>query len=219
MLGRRAENHRRQSCAGKATMRPAITLETLLGNRRILLPLADDTALKPVDQHRSSVNPSAASTFRPRSAVNSFMCTMSACRECCTAASCVRPIPGIDSGEFIGRSLEAVDRASLDGIPGIRAVVVEGDFVGIVAEREEYAVEAAHKLKVSWKTWRTWIRPRRHQRGASRQSGQGAAPRRSRRRRRGAEVGGERGSICSYVWPYQMHALDRPVLRGRRRDR
>ena len=36
-------------------------------------------------------------------------------------------------------------------IPGLVAVVRIGDFVGVVAEREENAVKAAAQLKVTWK--------------------------------------------------------------------
>ena len=36
-------------------------------------------------------------------------------------------------------------------IPGLVAVVRIGDFVGVVAEREENAIKAAAQLKISWK--------------------------------------------------------------------
>ena len=54
------------------------------------------------------------------------------------------PYAGADHGDFIGNTLESVDENSIAHIPGIRAVVVIRDFVGIVAEREEQ-VEAAWK--------------------------------------------------------------------------
>ncbi|SAL48827.1 xanthine dehydrogenase family protein molybdopterin-binding subunit [Caballeronia concitans] len=62
------------------------------------------------------------------------------------------PYSGIDSGEFVGKSLVSVDESSVADIPGLRAVVVIGDFVGVVAEREEFAARAARKLKVQWRT-------------------------------------------------------------------
>ena len=52
------------------------------------------------------------------------------------------PYAGADHGDYIGNTLESVDEHSIAHIPGIRAVVVLRDFVGVVAEREEYA-EAA----------------------------------------------------------------------------
>ena len=63
------------------------------------------------------------------------------------------PYAGADHGEFIGNTLEAVDEASIAHIPGIRAVVVVRDFVGIVAEREEHAEQAMRELRVTWKPW------------------------------------------------------------------
>ncbi len=64
------------------------------------------------------------------------------------------PYAGYDSGEFVGTSLLAVDETSIAHIPGIVKLVVIGDFIGIVAEREEQAIKAAQALQVSWKDWR-----------------------------------------------------------------
>ena len=61
------------------------------------------------------------------------------------------PYAGVDAGAFVGTSLIAVDEASVRDIPGLVAVVRIGDFVGVVAEREENAVKAAAQLKVTWK--------------------------------------------------------------------
>ena len=61
------------------------------------------------------------------------------------------PYAGVDAGSFVGTSLISVDEASVRHIPGLVAVVRIGDFVGVVAEREENAIKAANQLKVSWK--------------------------------------------------------------------
>src|SRR5258708_38030135 len=61
------------------------------------------------------------------------------------------PYAGGDAGPFVRTSLIAVDEASVRDIPGLVAVVRIGDFVGVVAEREENAVKAAAQLKVAWK--------------------------------------------------------------------
>nr|WP_233167565.1 molybdopterin cofactor-binding domain-containing protein [Xylophilus sp. ASV27] len=61
------------------------------------------------------------------------------------------PYAGADHGDFIGNTLEAVEDSSIAHIPGIRAVVVIRDFVGIVAEREEHAEQALRELRVRWK--------------------------------------------------------------------
>ena len=61
------------------------------------------------------------------------------------------PYAGVDAGDFVGTSLIAVDESSVRDIPGLVAVVRIGDFVGVIAEREENAVKAAAQLKVRWK--------------------------------------------------------------------
>lgn len=61
------------------------------------------------------------------------------------------PYVGRDTGAFIGHSLVSVDAASVDHIcPDIK-VIVQGDFVGVVARREEHAIRAARELKIAWK--------------------------------------------------------------------
>ena len=61
------------------------------------------------------------------------------------------PYAGVDAGDFVGTSLIAVDESSVRHIPGLVAVVRIGDFVGVVAEREENAIKAASQLKLAWK--------------------------------------------------------------------
>ena len=61
------------------------------------------------------------------------------------------PYSGFDAGPYVGTSLVNVDKTSVAGVPGLISVVVIGDFVGVVAEREEYAIEAMKLLKVTWK--------------------------------------------------------------------
>jgi len=115
------------------------------------------------------------------------------------------PYAGVDAGEFVGNTLESVDESSIAHIPGIRAVVVIRDFVGIVAEREEQAEAAMHELKVVWKPW-PGTQPLGDLQNALRNN---PATRR---------VLLERGDVDSaianaaqpmqrdYVWPYQLHA-------------
>src|SRR5260370_14099662 len=61
------------------------------------------------------------------------------------------PYAGVDAGAFVGTSLIAVDETSVRDIPGLVAVVTIRDFVGVIAEREEHASQAAAQLKVTWK--------------------------------------------------------------------
>ena len=60
------------------------------------------------------------------------------------------PYAGRDAGDFVGRTLRGVDRASVAHISGLRAVVTQGDFVGVVAERDDAAEAAMHALRCDW---------------------------------------------------------------------
>ncbi|NDW05343.1 molybdopterin cofactor-binding domain-containing protein [Jiella pacifica] len=115
------------------------------------------------------------------------------------------PYAGRDSGDFIGKSLIAVDRASVAGLPGFVDLLVIGDFVGVICEREEQAGEAARLLKLEWavppplpdlddlaETLQNHPgKPRTlSEIGDVDVALEGAATRLTRR----------------YVWPYQMHA-------------
>lgn len=60
------------------------------------------------------------------------------------------PYAGRDAGAFVGKSLLQVDEASVRHLPGHVQVVVQGDFVGVVADREEQAMRAARTLRVQW---------------------------------------------------------------------
>lgn len=62
------------------------------------------------------------------------------------------PYPGRDGGDFVGHSLIAVDTDSVANLPGHIQVVVQGDFVGVVADREEQAIKAMRTLNVQWRT-------------------------------------------------------------------
>lgn len=115
------------------------------------------------------------------------------------------PYAGADHGEFIGNTLEAVDESSIAHIPGIRAVVVIRDFVGVVAEREEHAEQALRELRVTWKPWP----------GMPDLSDVAQALRDNPSTQRllvdegdvdGAIAAAAQPMHRTYVWPYQMHA-------------
>jgi nicotinate dehydrogenase subunit B len=64
-------------------------------------------------------------------------------------------VPGMLHGRVVrpATSLSApasIDESSIQGIPGVVKVVREGMFVGVVAETEWAAIQAARQLKVSW---------------------------------------------------------------------
>ncbi len=115
------------------------------------------------------------------------------------------PYVGADHGDFIGNTLLSVDESSIAHIPGIRAVVVIRDFVGIVAEREEHADQALRELRAHWKPWP----------GMPDQSDLTAAIKSNpSTQRRLVDEGNVDSAMAaadqkmprSYVWPYQLHA-------------
>jgi len=64
-------------------------------------------------------------------------------------------VPGMLHGRVLpppsmGAQLIDIDLESLDGLTGLVKVVHIGNFVGVVAEREEQAVDAAAQLKLNW---------------------------------------------------------------------
>ncbi len=127
------------------------------------------------------------------------------------------PYPGRDAGEFIGRSLIDVDHQSVAHLPGNVQVVVQGDFVGVVADREEQASAAMRALKVRWHP----IPP------APRLDDLATAIReRAASPRPLIEQGDMNAAHApdaihlqrSYVWPYQMHASIGPSCAVARYD-
>jgi len=64
-------------------------------------------------------------------------------------------VPGMMYGRVVrppsvGAELIGVDESSIDQIPGAK-VIVRKNFVGVVAERQAQAVQAAEQLRVQWK--------------------------------------------------------------------
>lgn len=114
------------------------------------------------------------------------------------------PYRGRDVGTMIGRSLIAVDRDSVAHIPGLVAVVVKGDFVGVVARREEHAMQAARQLKVTWET------PPPLPELNDPQDAVRANPSAERVLQAVGDTDSAFGTApgvhtATYVWPYQMH--------------
>ncbi len=114
------------------------------------------------------------------------------------------PYAGLDAGPFVGTSLLEVDEVSVAHVPGLVAVVRLGDFVGVVAEREENAAAAAAALNLTWKPWPglgDLARPEAALRANP------STPRVLR------DTGGVDEAIAgaaepmrrTYVWPFQMH--------------
>ncbi len=51
---------------------------------------------------------------------------------------------------FAGAKLMAVDESSVRSLPGFVKVVSKGNYLAVVCEREEQAIDAARKLKATW---------------------------------------------------------------------
>ncbi len=116
------------------------------------------------------------------------------------------PYAGHDCGEFIGKMLIDVDRSSVEAMPGVRGVVVIGDFVGVVAEREEQAIRAPRALRVRWRPMPTLPSLDNPAKAISN------APAKRRLLLEEGDVASVQGKpntttlTRTYVWPYQMHA-------------
>jgi CO/xanthine dehydrogenase Mo-binding subunit len=50
-----------------------------------------------------------------------------------------------------GATLVSIDESSVRGIPGLVKIVSKGNYVAVVYEREEQAIQAARQLKVNWR--------------------------------------------------------------------
>ena len=115
------------------------------------------------------------------------------------------PYAGADHGDFVGNLLDSVDESSIAHIPGVRCVVVIRDFIGVVAEREEYAEAAAQALRVHWKDWPGLPDVRDLERALRDNP---ATPRRlvDEGDVEAALGAAQTPMTRTYVWPYQMHA-------------
>jgi nicotinate dehydrogenase subunit B len=114
------------------------------------------------------------------------------------------PYLGHDSGAFVGRSLATVDETSVSDIPGLIAVVSIGDFVGVVAAREEDADRAMRQLRVTWHPFHATIDL------ADVEQALRTAPATKRVLHETGDVDAALAASAkvlerSYTWPYQMH--------------
>ena len=129
----------------------SVSYGELISGETIRLELADDVPVKAVSAY-SIVGQSVPRTDLPAKATGELVYVHDVRVPLMLHGRVVRPpYAGVDAGAFVGTSLIAVDEASVRDIKGLVAVVRIGDFVGVVAEREENAIKAAAQLKVSWK--------------------------------------------------------------------
>jgi nicotinate dehydrogenase subunit B len=202
---RTADGGVRPRSAAEGGGETSIAYHTLLQGRRDRLVLSDTTPVKAVADYRvvgqsvQRVDIAAKATGEATYVHDVRLPSM-------LHGRVVRPpYAGVDHGPFVGTSLLAVDEGSLAGLAGIVAVVVLGDFVGVVAEREEQAAAAAERLVVHWKPVPTLADLENLD---SALSAQASLP---RTLKDSGAVSQSLGAADvrmarTYVWPYQLHA-------------
>jgi len=129
----------------------SVSFGDLVTGSKVVLVIDEQASLKPVSDYKI-VGKSATRTDIPAKATGELTYVHDVRVPGMLHGRVIRPpYGGRDSGEFVGHSLLEVERDSIDHIPGIVAIEVIGDFVGVVAEREENAIRAMKELKVHWK--------------------------------------------------------------------
>jgi nicotinate dehydrogenase subunit B len=129
----------------------SISYGEIIAGDIIRLELADDVPVKSVDAY-TIVGQSIPRVDLPAKATGELVYVHDVRMPGMLHGRVVRPpYAGVDAGAFVGTSLIAVDETSVRDIPGLIAVIRIGDFIGVVAEREENAVKAAAQLKITWK--------------------------------------------------------------------
>jgi nicotinate dehydrogenase subunit B len=183
----------------------SVSYGELISGEEIRLELADEAAVKDVSAY-GIVGQSVPRVDLPAKATGELVYVHDVRVPGMLHGRVVRPpYAGVDAGAFVGTSLIAVDEASVKHIPGLIAVVSIGDFVGVVAEREENAIKAAAQLKVSWK--KTPVLPDL----ADIETALRANPSMPRTLIDKGDVDKAIAAAAkpmqrTYVWPYQMHA-------------
>src|SRR2546425_9442429 len=117
----------------------SVSYGELIAGETIRLELADDVPVKSADAY-TIVGQSVPRVDLPAKATGELVYVHDMRVPGMLHGRVVRPpYAGVDVGDFIGNSLIAVDETSVSNIPGLVAVVRIGDFLGVVAEREEDA--------------------------------------------------------------------------------
>lgn len=124
--------------SGKAS----ITYQQLIGNRRFNVPLSTTVKRRTSAQWKVMGKP-VASLDRAALMTGRFEFVHN-----------VR-VPGMLHGRVVrppevGATVAGIDESSIRQISGVVKVVRRGNFVGVVAEKQSQAIEAARRLKVQW---------------------------------------------------------------------
>lgn len=119
----------------------SVTYAELVGDRRLNLPVNENTPLKNPGKFRVIGTPARRYDVPAKvTGRHGFVHDLS--------------VPGMLHGRAIrppaiGASLVSVDESSVGAIPGVRVIRI-GSFLGVCAEREWDAVRAARQLKATW---------------------------------------------------------------------
>jgi len=183
----------------------SVSYGELIAGETIQLELADDVPVKSADAY-TIVGQSVPRIDLPAKATGELVYVHDMRVPGMLHGRVVRPpYAGVDVGDFIGNSLIAVDEASVRDIPGLVAVVRIGDFVGVVAEREENAIKAAAQLKVTWKPVPT-LPDLKDIETALRANPSTPRTLIDKGNVDAAIAGAAKPMPRTYIWPYQMHA-------------
>ena len=126
----------------------SLTYAELMGGKRFNLPVTEQAPLKPPESYQI-VGTSSPREDLPRKVAGEpgFIHDVR--------------VPGMLHARLVrppspGAKLVAMDESSVNDVPGLIRVVQRGDFIGVVAEREEQALRAAGQLKVQWRETATY---------------------------------------------------------------
>ncbi len=183
----------------------SVSYGELIGNETVCLELADDVKVKAAESY-TIVGQSLPRIDLPAKATGEIVFVHDVRVPGMLHGRVVRPpYAGVDAGDFVGTSLLEVDESSVRDIPGLVAVVRIGDFVGVVAEREENAVRAAAQLKLKWKAVPT-LPDLKDVEAALRANPSVPRTLIDKGDVETALSGAARPMPRTYSWPYQMHA-------------
>ncbi len=183
----------------------SVSYGELIGGESIRLALDESVEVKAVSRY-TIVGQSVPRVDLPAKATGELVFVHDVRVEGMLHGRVVRPpYAGVDAGPFVGTSLIAVDRSSVSDIPGLIDIVTIGDFIGVVAEREENAIKAASQLKVSWKPTPT-LPDLADIENALRANPSTPRPLTNKGDVDAAIAASAKPMRRTYVWPYQMHA-------------
>ena len=120
----------------------SVTYADLMGGKLFNIEVTNQAPLKPPESYRI-VGTSTPREDLPRKVMGqpSFIQDLK--------------LPGMVHARLVrppspGAKLVAIDESSVKDMPGLVKVVQRGNFIGVIAEREEQAIQAAQQLKVHW---------------------------------------------------------------------